>query len=70
MTGPVQMIGVPTRPRITWDQIVPGLESWYSYSPGSFTVGTETSRQFGVRLKLTTTQQLIVEGTGRCQVKN
>ena len=36
-----------------------------SYSPGSFTVVTETGRYIPVRLKLTGTQRATIEGTGR-----
>jgi hypothetical protein len=36
-----------------------------SYSPGSFTVATETGRYIPARLKLTTNQRATVEGTGR-----
>ena len=41
-----------------------------SYSPGSFTVATETSRTYGNHLKLTTTQRATVQGTGRLRVIN
>ena len=34
MTGPLTMGGVPTRPRVTWDQIVPGL-GLYDVGEGS-----------------------------------
>jgi hypothetical protein len=56
-----------------------GTKGWYtptataadpSYSPGSFTVSTETSRVAGPKLKLTTTQRITVEGTGRLRVYN
>ena len=36
-----------------------------SYSPGSFTVVTETGRYIPARLKLTTTQRATLEGTAR-----
>ena len=41
-----------------------------SYSPGSVTIATETSRSFGVHLKLTGAQRMTVQGTGRARVMN
>lgn len=38
------------------------------YSPGSFTVVTETGRYIPARLKLTTTQRATLEGTGRLEI--
>jgi hypothetical protein len=35
------------------------------YSPGSFTVVTETGRYIPARMKLTTTQRATIQGTGR-----
>ena len=40
------------------------------YSPGSFTVVTETGRFAPYRLKLTTTQRITIEGTGRLSIHN
>jgi hypothetical protein len=39
-----------------------------SYSPGSFTVSTETGRIVVAHLKLTTTQRATIEGTGRLYI--
>jgi hypothetical protein len=36
-----------------------------SYSPGTYTVSTETSKTVGARIKLTGTQKITIEGTGR-----
>lgn len=41
-----------------------------SYSPGSFTVATETQRLAPHRLKMTTTQRITIEGTGRLSCMN
>ena len=41
-----------------------------SYSPGSFTVATETQRFAPHRLKMTTTQRITIEGTGRLSCLN
>lgn len=41
-----------------------------SYSPGSFTVITETSKTIGPRVKLTGTQRITVQGTGRLRITN
>jgi hypothetical protein len=40
------------------------------YSPGSFTVATETYRQVGPHLKLTGSQRMTVQGTGRVRGSN
>jgi hypothetical protein len=39
-----------------------------SYSPGSFTIVTETAKILCNKLKLTTTQRLTIEGTGRLSI--
>lgn len=39
-----------------------------SYSPGSFTVVTETAKILANHLKLTTTQRVTIEGTGRLRI--
>ena len=39
-----------------------------SYSPGSFTIATETGKLQIKTLKLTTTQRLTIEGTGRLNI--
>jgi hypothetical protein len=41
-----------------------------SYSPGSFTVATETYKLLGNHIKLTTTQRITVAGTGRLRISN
>ena len=40
------------------------------YSPGSFTVATESWRIQGKRVNMTTTQRITVAGTGRLRVSN
>lgn len=40
------------------------------YSPGSFTVVTETGRYIPTRMKLTTTQRATLQGTGRLVLTN
>lgn len=39
-----------------------------SYSPGSFTIATETSKTLGKTIKLTTDQRITIEGTGRLRI--
>jgi len=41
-----------------------------SYSPGSFTVLTETAKIMANHLKLTTTQRATIEGTARLSIIN
>jgi len=41
-----------------------------SYSPGSFTVATETWKLLGNHVKMTTTQRISIEGTARLRVSN
>jgi len=41
-----------------------------SYSPGSFTIPTESSRQFGSILKLVSSERATLQGTARLQVRN
>lgn len=41
-----------------------------SYSPGSFTIATETARLIINHLKLTTTQRATIAGTGRLRLSN
>ncbi len=41
-----------------------------SYSPGSFTIATETARLFMNHLKLTTTQRATLVGTARLKLSN
>lgn len=41
-----------------------------SYSPGSFTVATETWKLLGNHMKLTTTQRATIQGTGRLRLSN
>lgn len=41
-----------------------------SYSPGSFTVATETSKTLGVHVKLTGSQRMTLQGTGRLRIQN
>jgi hypothetical protein len=41
-----------------------------SYSPGSFTIPTESSRQFGPILKLVSSERATLQGTARLQVRN
>lgn len=39
-----------------------------SYSPGSFTVATETGRLIITRMKLTGSQRATIQGTGRLRI--
>lgn len=41
-----------------------------SYSPGSFTIATETSRHVGPHVKFTGTQRMTLQGTGRLSLMN
>lgn len=41
-----------------------------SYSPGSFTVATETAKSLGPHLKLTGSQRITLQGTARLRIQN